>query len=87
MSTAWIYPFIILGGALQTCGAAMNAQLFASLENKWLANIVWFALILAVFLCIFAMFPTPLPSAAGLAKMPWWARSAAWSERCRSTRA
>jgi transporter family-2 protein len=34
------YPFIILGGALQTCGAAMNAQLFQSLGNKWLANAV-----------------------------------------------
>lgn len=73
MKEAWIYPFIILAGALQTCGAAMNAQLFASLENKWLANIVSFALILAVFLCIFAMFPTPLPGAGSLAKMPWWA--------------
>jgi transporter family-2 protein len=29
MEAAWVYPFIILGGALQTCGAAMNAQLFA----------------------------------------------------------
>ncbi len=73
MKTAWIYPFIILGGALQTCGAAMNAQLFASLENRWLANLVSFALILAVFGCLFAMFPMPLPSVAGLASMPWWA--------------
>jgi hypothetical protein len=28
MNATWIYPFIVLGGALQTCGAAMNAQLF-----------------------------------------------------------
>ena len=27
-STSWMYPFIILGGVLHTCGAAMNAQLF-----------------------------------------------------------
>lgn len=38
MNSFWMYPFIILGGALQTCGAAMNAQLFQSLENKWLAS-------------------------------------------------
>jgi transporter family-2 protein len=60
MNAAWIYPFIILGGALQTCGAAMNARLFQSLGNKWLANAVSFALILALFVCVFAMFPNPL---------------------------
>ena len=43
MNAGWIYPFIILGGALQSCGAAMNAQLFQSLGNKWLANAVSFA--------------------------------------------
>ena len=53
MNSFWIYPFIIVGGALQTCGAAMNAQLFQSLENKWLASAVSFALITAFFLCIF----------------------------------
>jgi transporter family-2 protein len=53
MKAAWIYPFIIVGGALQSCGAAMNAQLFASLGNKWLANAVSFALILA-FLSVFS---------------------------------
>src|ERR1700735_5082997 len=73
MNASWIYPFIILGGALQTCGAAMNAQLFQTLENKWLANAVSFALILAFFACVFVMFPNPLPTGEGLAKMPWWA--------------
>lgn len=72
-STSWIYPFIILGGVLQTCGAAMNAQLFHSLGNRWLASSVSFAVITAFFLCVFAMFPTPLPTAEGLANMPWWA--------------
>ena len=64
-STSWIYPFIILGGVLQTCGAAMNAQLFHSLGNRWLASSVSFAVITAFFLCLFAMFPTPLPTAEG----------------------
>jgi hypothetical protein len=35
MNSAWIYPFIILGGALQTCGAAMNAQLFNSFGKRF----------------------------------------------------
>ena len=73
MNSVWIYPFIILGGVLQTCGAAMNGQLFAAIENRWLASLISFALILALFLCLFAMFPTPLPTLPGLAKMPWWA--------------
>ena len=51
----------------------MNAQLFQSLENRWLANVVSFALILAFFLCMFAMFPTPLPNSGNLLRMPWWA--------------
>jgi transporter family-2 protein len=72
-STSWIYPFIILGGVLQTCGAAMNAQLFHSLGNRWLASSVSFAVITAFFLCVFTMFPAPLPTAEGLANMPWWA--------------
>jgi len=73
MKLSWIYPFIIFGGALQTCGAAMNAQLFQSLGNKWLANAVSFTLITAFFLIMFAMFPNPLPTQAGIARMPWWA--------------
>lgn len=32
MSVAWIYPFIVLGGVLQTCGALkVSAALIASL--------------------------------------------------------
>ncbi len=74
MKAGWIYPFIILGGVLQTCGAAaMNAQLNASLSKRWLASTVSFLLITASFMCVFAAFPTPLPSAEGLASMPWWA--------------
>jgi len=73
MKAGWIYPFIILGGVLQTCGAAMNAQLNASLANRWLASTVSFALITAFFICVFAMFPSPLPAPNDLASMPWWA--------------
>jgi transporter family-2 protein len=73
MNSGWIYPFIILGGALQTFGAAMNAQLLQSLGNRWLASAVSFALITAFFFCLLATFPYPLPSVEALANMPWWA--------------
>lgn len=72
-AAAWIFPFIILGGALQTCGAAMNGQLNKSLVNPWLASAVSFAVILFFFLAVFFMFPHPLPTAKDLAEMPWWA--------------
>ena len=73
MKAGWGYPFIILGGVLQTFGAAMNGQLNKSLANPWLASAVSFALITFFFLGVFALFPAPLPTAGALAAMPWWA--------------
>jgi uncharacterized membrane protein YdcZ (DUF606 family) len=73
MRAWWIYPFIVVGGALQTVGAAMNAQLNASLANRWLASSVSFGGIFAFFACVFAVQPEPLPTARALAEMPWWA--------------
>ena len=73
MKAGWVFPFIILGGVLQTCGAAMNGQLNKALVNPFLASTVSFALITAFFLGLFAVFPTPLPGVEGLAAMPWWA--------------
>ncbi len=40
MNASWIFVFIIFGGALQTCGAAMNGQHNKSLVNPFLAS-VW----------------------------------------------
>lgn len=51
----------------------MNAQLNHSMRNKWLASMVSFALITAFFVCVSAVFPTPLPTEEGLSSMPWWA--------------
>ena len=73
MKAAWIYPFIIVGGVLQSCGAAMNGQLNSALVNPWLASAVSFSLITAFFIGAFAIFPTPLPTVQQLAAMPWWA--------------
>jgi len=73
MNASWIIPFIILGGALQTCGAAMNGQLNKSVVNPWLASTISFALITFFFTALFFMMPHPLPASKDLAAMPWWA--------------
>jgi len=73
MNASWMIPFIILGGALQTCGAAMNGQLNKSMVNPWLASAASFAVITFFFTALFLMMPHPLPTAANLSAMPWWA--------------
>jgi transporter family-2 protein len=73
MKAGWIIPFILLGGALQTCGAAMNGQLNKSLVNPWLASTVSFALITFFFVGAFLIMPHPLPATKDLSTMPWWA--------------
>lgn len=73
MSAGWIISFIIVGGALQTCGAAMNGQLGKSLVNPWLASAVSFSLITFFFLAAFLIMPHPLPTTKDIAGLPWWA--------------
>lgn len=73
MNAAWIIPFIIVGGTLQSCGAAMNGQLNKSVTNPWLASAISFALITFFFAGAFLIHPTPLPTQKELADMPWWA--------------
>jgi transporter family-2 protein len=69
----WLFPFIAAAGALQAIGVPMNAVLRSSLINPWLASLVSFGLIVAVFLVIAAVFPRPFPNASAIAAMPWWA--------------
>src|ERR1700761_8533540 len=73
MNAGWIIPFIILGGALQTCGAAMNRQLNKSLVNPFLASAVSFTIITFFFFAVFFAVPHPLPGSEDLKSMPWWA--------------
>ena len=73
MNAGWIIPFVILGGALQTCGAAMNGQLYKHMINPWLASAISFALITVFFVAAFLVMPKPLPTARDIASMPWWA--------------
>ncbi len=68
-----IYLFIIVGGVLQAMGSAMNAQLYRSLINPWLASLVSFALVVCFFLGAFAVLHKPLPSVQQVIGMPWWA--------------
>ena len=73
ISSAWIYPIIIIAGILQAWGPPMNGALRNALVNPWLASLVSFLPIVALLGCIFFCLPQPLPSAEGVEKMPWWA--------------
>jgi transporter family-2 protein len=73
VSLIWFYPIIITAGMLQALGPPMNGQLRQSLVNPWLATLVSFGLVFALFIIVAAMYPRPLSTAQGLAAMPWWA--------------
>ena len=73
MNAAWMVPFIVLGGALQTCGAAMNNQLYKHMINAWLASAISAAVVAFFFVLAFVVKPRPLPTAQDAASMPWWA--------------
>ncbi len=69
----WLYPLILAAGALQAWGPPMNGALRAALTNPWLASLVSFLPIVALLAVLWFCQPRPLPTADGLASMPWWA--------------
>ncbi|AHJ66138.1 putative membrane spanning protein [Granulibacter bethesdensis] len=73
MNSAWLYPLILIAGALQAWGPPMNGALRVSLINPWLASIVSFLPILAALLVLWLCMPRPMPTVEGIAAMPWWA--------------
>jgi transporter family-2 protein len=73
IGAAWLYPIIIIAGALQAWGPPMNGALRNALTNPWLASVVSFLPVVALLTCLFLCAPRPLPTAEGVGAMPWWA--------------
>lgn len=73
MKAAWIYPLILAAGALQAWGPPMNGALRVALVNPWLASLVSFLPIIALLFVVYVCMPTPMPTMASVAAMPWWA--------------
>lgn len=73
LSAAWLYPIILIAGALQAWGPPMNGALRNSLTNPWLASLVSFLPVIALLACLVLCLPRPLPTTAGVNTMPWWA--------------
>jgi transporter family-2 protein len=63
MSLTWLYPLILIAGALQAWGPPMNGALRIALTNPWLASLVSFIPIVAFLFIVFACVPRPLPTA------------------------
>jgi bacterial/archaeal transporter family-2 protein len=73
ISAMWLYPIILIAGALQAWGPPMNGALRNSLTNPWLASLVSFLPVVALLGCLFLCLPRPLPTMQGVSTMPWWA--------------
>jgi len=73
IGAAWLYPLILIAGALQAWGPPMNGALRNALTNPWLASLVSFLPIVAFLGCVLLCQPRPMPEAEGVASMPWWA--------------
>jgi bacterial/archaeal transporter family-2 protein len=70
----WLYPIILVAGALQAWGPPMNGALRNALTNPWLASLISFLPIVALLGTLFLCLPRPTPTLAGISAMPWWAR-------------
>jgi bacterial/archaeal transporter family-2 protein len=73
INASWLYPFILVAGALQAWGPPMNGVLRNSLTNPWLASLVSFLPVIALLGVLCFCVPRPLPTAEGISAMPWWA--------------
>jgi transporter family-2 protein len=70
---AWLYPIILVAGALQAWGPPMNGAMRNSLTNPRLASLVSFLPIVALLGVLCLCLPRPLPTSEGLNGAPWWA--------------
>jgi bacterial/archaeal transporter family-2 protein len=73
IGAGWLYPIILVCGALQAWGPPMNGALRNALVNPWLASVVSFLPVLFLLGVVFLCLPRPLPTADGITTMPWWA--------------
>jgi bacterial/archaeal transporter family-2 protein len=73
ISAAWLYPLILIAGALQAWGPPINNALKNALVNPWLASLVSFLPIVAFLGVVWLCMLKPIPAAASLSQMPWWA--------------
>ena len=73
ISGAWLYPMILVAGALQAWGPPMNGVLRGALSNPWLASLVSFLPIIALLSVLWFCLPRPMPTMEGVSGMPWWA--------------
>jgi bacterial/archaeal transporter family-2 protein len=73
ISAAWLYPVILVCGALQAWGPPMNGALRGALTNPWLASVISFLPVIFILAIVVVCVPRPLPTADGLSNMPWWA--------------
>jgi bacterial/archaeal transporter family-2 protein len=73
LSTALIYPIVIIGGLLQAWGPPINGALRNAVTNPWLASLISFLPIVAFLACLVLCQPRPLPTLEGIIGMSWWA--------------
>lgn len=73
LNAVWLYPIILVAGALQAWGPPMNNALRNSMENPWLSSIVSFLPIVAFLSIVWMCQPHPFPTRESIAAMPWWA--------------
>jgi bacterial/archaeal transporter family-2 protein len=73
LGAVWLYPIILVAGALQAWGPPMNGALRSALTNPWLASLISFLPVVALLACLALCVPRPLPTLPGISAMPWWA--------------
>ena len=70
ISATWLYPLILIAGALLDWGPPMNGAPRTALMNPWLASIVSFLPVVAFLGVLWLCAPRPLHGVEGISAMP-----------------